>query len=394
MKSVSRVLVCLGLISALLSNALPCGPGYITPLFDTTSSPEAPYTDFAAGRLGIVKPRFRRSVLLVAYRWIAGNGLTASEQRDIVDVWRAEIDNRDQPDDTIDEAVKAWVALRAEVVGKDEPTPEIYVERTYGGYDFFPNCTKNAFETATETLGDRMSMHGREDKNVANWLAGQDQVFANCASGKRTPDDAPPGAPAWLVKDRAYQKAAAEFYSMDYDAAKKHFAEIAEDIDSPWAETAGYLIGRTLVRQASLSKDKKKSGDLYVEAEEILEKYAARGGKFSPSSERLLGLIKYRTRPRERVSELAKLLTPSGGNDNFRQDVIDYTWLLDKFEAELLAAEEKRKRELKEAEERRNLPPCVAGMPVNALCRGERPAALSLHDALPIFGRASCRERV
>ncbi len=372
MKPLSRFFVCLVLISALLSNALPCGPGYISPLFDTTSAPEAPYTDFAAGRLGIVKPKFHRSVLLAAYRWIAGGGLTPPEQQAIVEVWRAEIDNHDQPDDTIDEAVKAWVARRAEVVGEDKPTPEIYVERTYGGYDFFPNCTKIAFETATESLGDRMSLHGREDMNVANWLAGQDQVFANCASGKRTPDDAPPGAPAWLVKDRAYQRAAAEFYSMDHDAAKKHFAEIADDIDSPWAETAGYMVGRTLVRQASLSKDKKKSGDLYVEAEEILEKYAARGGKFSPSSERLLGLIKYRTKPRERVSELAKLLTPSGGNDNFRQDVIDYTWLLDKFELEILSAEEKRKRDLKEAEDRKNLPPCAAGMSINVLCQGER----------------------
>ena len=47
-------------------------------------------------------------------------------------------------------------------------------------------------------------------------------------------------------------------------------------------------------------------------------------------------MIAYRLRPKERVSELAKKIAIYGGNENFRQDVIDYTWLLDKFENEIL----------------------------------------------------------
>lgn len=342
MKSFSRFIVTFLLIAVLLSNALPCGPGYVSPLFDTTSAPESPYTDFAAGRLGIVKSSFPRSVLYATYRHVGGNGMNASEQQEIIKVWKAQINNRDFPDDTVDEAVKKWVNQRKKVEMKEEKPPEIYTERAYGGYDFFPNCTKNAFETAAETLADRITSHGQSDASVVNWVHAQDEVFQNCASGKRTPDDAGPGSPEWLQKDRAYQKAAAEFYSLDFESAKKHFAEIALDTESPWAETADYLVARTLIRQASLSKDEAKAGVFYDEADARLQKFVSRSGKFAASAERLAGLIAYRRRPKERVGELAQKLLNSA-NENFRQDLIDYTWLLDKFESEALAAEEKRK---------------------------------------------------
>lgn len=344
MKIIARLVVSLLLIAALFSNSLPCGPGYITPLFDVSSAPENPYADYASGRLGIIKPTFHRSVLYAAYRYISGGGLGAMEQKAMVDVWTAEIENKDFHDETVGEAVKAWVEKRKDVVGKEEKTPDVYVERSYGGYDFFPNCTKNAFETATETLGDRISSHGPSDPSVKNWLKAQDQVFQNCSSGKQTPDGVPTGAPDWLQKDRAYQTAAAAFYSLDYNEAKRRFAEIAQDSGSPWAETADYLVARTLIRQASLSKTPEKAAPFYDEAEKHLEKFSSRSGKFSASAERLLGLIKYRRHPKERVSELAKMLSRDG-DENFRQNVIDYTWLLDKFESEALTADEKHKQE-------------------------------------------------
>ncbi len=362
MKSLVHSVVSLMLLFAFLANALPCGPGYVTPLFDTTSAPEAPYSDYAAGRLGIVKPTFHRSVLFAAYRYIAGTGLSNLEQQAMIEVWKAEIDNKSTRNDSVDEAVKAWVDKRKDVVGKEEKTPDIYAERSYGGYDFFPNCTKNAFETATETLADRASAHGPSDPNLLNWIKAQDRVFENCASGKQTPDDPPAGAPEWLQKDRAYQRAAAEFYSLDYEAAKKHFAEIAQDSESQWQETADYLVARTLIRQASLAKAKEKAAAYYKETEKHLGRFISRSGKFSASAERLMGLVKYRNHPKERVSELAKILAFNGGNENFRQDVIDYNWLLDKFQSEILSEEEKRKEAAKPKDVNANLP--AANSPV------------------------------
>jgi len=348
MKSFFRFATTFLMLLAFLSQALPCGPGYSTPMFNNEKAPENPYSDFASGRLGIIKPGFHRSVLFAAYRYLNGGSFSADDQAALVDLWKAEIDRNYAPQDNVSESVKAWVQKRKEVVGKEEKTPEIYVERAYGGYDFFPNCTKNAFETATETLGARMTSHGPSDPGVLNWVSGQDKVFNNCASGKQTPAELPAGSPEWLQKDRAYQRAAAEFYSLDYRSAKLHFAEIAQDTESPWAETADYLVARTLIRQASLSKSVGSATPLYQEAEARLEKFVS-GGKFAASAERLLGLVKYRLHPQERVSELAKTLSFRTGNDNFKQDLTDYTWLLDKFESQTLEAEAKRKQVLEEA---------------------------------------------
>ncbi len=343
MKTISRIIVALVLISAFLSSALPCGPGYVTPVFVTSSAPENPYSGYAAGQLGIVSPGYRRSLLYVAYRYVNGGSFTPDEQKALVTLWKSDIDRNYTATDDMSDTIKAWVDKRAEVVGKDEKVPDIYAERSYGGYDFFPNCTKNAFETATETLDDRASTHGPSDSGVQDWVKAQDDVFSNCSSGKRTPPDAPVGAPDWLQKDRAYQKAAASFYSLDYTDAKRRFSEIAEDSDSPWRETADYLVARTLIRQASLTKSAKSTKPLYEEAEARLRKFIGGSSKFAASAERMEGLISYRLRPQERVSELAKKLAFQSGDDNFKQDLVDYTWLLDKFETETLSAEAKRK---------------------------------------------------
>lgn len=353
MKNIIRFVVSAVLIGAFSVNALPCGPSYISPVFEYEHAPENPYQNFAAGKIGIIKPSHRRIVLLAAYRYLNNRGFSDLEQKALVEVWRAEFDNIAYETDDISETVKKWVEKRKAVVGKEEKTPEIYVERTYGGYDFFPNCTRSAFETAAQTLADRIASHGADNKDVKDWVKAQDTVFQNCASGKATPDAANDEMPEWLQKDRAYQTAAAEFYSLDYDSAKRRFADIALDYNSPWRETAEYLVGRTLIRQASLSKDKTKSNQLYIEAEQNLSNVAAKNGKFSDSAEKMLGLIKYRIRPQERVRELAQIIAAQG-DANFRQDLIDYNWLMDKFEKESLETEEKRKEEIKKIEEAAN----------------------------------------
>lgn len=355
MKNTIRFAVSTVLIFAFFANALPCGPSYITPIFEYEHAPENPYENFAAGKIGIIKPSQRRIVLIAAYRYLNGNGFSAPEQKALVEVWNAEFNNQPYETDDINETVKKWVEKRKSVVGKEEKPPEIYVEREYGGYDFFPNCTKNAFETAEKTLADRIASHGSDNKDVKDWVNAQDKVFENCASGKSTPDASNDAMPEWLQKDRAYQVAAAEFYSLDYDSARRHFAEIAQDYQSPWQETAEYLVGRTLIRQASLIKDKTRTNILYTEAEQNLSNVAAKGGKFSDSADKMLGLIKYRLRPQERIRELAQTLATQG-DTNFRQDLIDYNWLMDKFEKEALEAEDKRKEAEKQKEENVNAP--------------------------------------
>ncbi|HEY8560848.1 MAG TPA: hypothetical protein VIL74_10775 [Pyrinomonadaceae bacterium] len=354
MKNLIRFGAAVLLIFAFLTNALPCGPSYVSPVFEYDYAPENPYENFAAGKIGVLKPSQRRIVLLAAYRYLNGGGFSAPEQKALVEVWNAEFNNRPYEEDDVGETVKQWIEKRKSVVGKEEKTPEIYVEREYGNYDFFPNCTKSAFETAIETLSDRAASHGSEDPFVRDWVAGQDKVFENCASGKATPAPLTEAMPEWLRKDRAYQLAASEFYALDYDSARRHFAEIAQDYDSPWQETAEYLVARTLIRQASLIKNKTNSEMLYAEAEQNFSNVAAKGSKFSNSANKMLGLIKYRLRPQERVRELAQIVATQG-DANFRQDLIDYNWLLDKFEKETLEAEDKRREQIKQLENSNNV---------------------------------------
>lgn len=343
MKRRIQIIFSIILIFSFYLSVLPCGPSFVTPLFDYKSAPENPYLNFAAGKIGILKPTYHRSVLFAAYRYLNGGTFTAAEQQALVDVWNADFNNRDYNDDDVSDAVKAWVEARKPVAEKEEKPPQIYVEREYGGYDFFPNCTKNAFEVATETLKNRSLSYGSDNADVKNWLAAQDKVFSNCSEGRQSIEEANASMPEWLQKDRAYQLAAASFYSMDYADAKKRFAEIAQDFQSPWQETADYLVGRTIIRQASLSKSEETANRFYAEAEEVLYRLASSGNKYNASADKLLGMVKFRLHPEQRVRELAQALSYRSGGENFRQELIDYTWLLDKFEKEALETEEKRR---------------------------------------------------
>lgn len=338
-----RVLSLLLSLTALFSFAPlaeACGPSSIQPIFVFKNSPDLPFQEYARGRIGIVQSGFGRKTLFIAYRYLNGGSFPSDEQEALVEALRGKA-----PEDDGGKALKAWIAARTEIMSSEEKLPEIYTERRFGGYDFFPNCTGNAFEVATETLKNRAATYGLEDLNVRAWLAAQDVVFQNCHGTGMIPAELGPESAGWLRKDRDYQIGAALLYSLNFDAARERFAKIANDVDSSWHETADYLIGRTLVRQASLSGDDKTKRELYGRAENHLQLISARQGRFSKAAQKLVALIKYRERPEERVRELAGILANQSGEDNLKQDLIDYVWLLDKFEDRILKEEERKRKE-------------------------------------------------
>lgn len=326
-----------------------CGPSFIEPVFVFKESPDPPFNEFAGGKIGIVKPQFGRKTLVIAFRYLNNSSFGSEEQKALVEALHGT-----PPEDEGNEAVKTWVSTRKSFLKEGDKLPEIYTERQYGGYDFFPNCTKNAFEVATETLKDRVGTYGAEDQGVRAWLMMQDAVFQNCGGGENKPAELGAESPKWLRKDREYQIGAALLYSLNFDAARARFEKIARDNESPWQQTADYLVARTLVRQASFAKDEAAKKEFYEQAEAHLQLLLGKGGKFSNASQRLLGLVKYRLRPEERVRELAKVLETQSGNENLRQNLIDYVWLLDKFEAQIWQAEAKRKETQKPAEQSEN----------------------------------------
>jgi hypothetical protein len=319
----------LALHCAVPANA--CGPSFIRPVFLFENSPDLPFAEFTKGKIGILKPTFGRKTLTIAFRYLNGGSFTTDEQKVLVTALSGKAVEEPATD-----PVKVWVETRKQFLAENEKLPEIYVEQRYGGYDFFPNCTPNAFEVASETLKARVASYGAGDKNVQAWLKAQDTVFQNCSSAGNFPEALGNETVEWLRKDRDYQIAAAHFYSLKFDQARKLFTAIALDAASPWQETADYLVGRTWIRQASLTQNETESDEAYRQAELYLQALQIRSTKFARATARLLALVKYRIHPEQRMRELAQLLAYQNGNDNIGQDLIDYVWLVDKFETEKL----------------------------------------------------------
>lgn len=351
--------------------SMGCGPSFIAPIFVFKGSPDLPFNEFVNGKIGIVKPSFGRKTLVIAHRYLNGGSFGSEEQEALVDALKGSV-----PEEAGSDAAKTWVAARKSFLKEREQLPEIYTERRYGGYDFFPNCAKNAFEVATETLKDRAGSYGADDPNVRGWLAAQDTVFQNCSGGGSIPPELGGESPVWLRKDREYQIGAALLYSLRFEAARARFEQIAADPESPWQDTAAYLVARTLVREASFAKDENRKRQLYEQAELQLQQLLVNGGKLANASLKLLGLVKYRIRPEARVVELGRALDTQNGNENLRQDLIDYVWLLNKIEGQVLKEEAQRKAAQKPAEQRKDPDPGFINKQAQeryeAIQRGER----------------------
>ena len=148
MKLPHRALAIALVALVLLNYAAPavgCGPWPTEPIFVFKESPDLPFSDFTAGKIGIVRPSLGRKTLVIAYRYLNGGSFTGDEQQQLLEALKGTA-----PEEDSIEAVKAWVKARQELLGDDQKLPQIYTEREKGGtYDFFPNCTSNAFEVAT-----------------------------------------------------------------------------------------------------------------------------------------------------------------------------------------------------------------------------------------------------
>ena len=317
----------------LLLTATPrvsaCGPFMIEAIFVHTVHPDYPMDRFAAGRIGVVQPSYARSYLYVAYRYLSGSSFTADEQKALTSLWKDRLEFGWSAGD--EDWVKTWLEARKKVVAQDPAPITVYRSREKPNeYESYLNCQKDSFDTAIATLNERIATYGADSANVKTWLEAQDQVFSNCGGGSSIPADLPSDADALMRADRAYQIAAANFYSTNFDAAREGFESIAADTKSPWQRQAVYLVARTLARKASLGPPEQKQESLTA-AEAQLRKILADKNlsALHPASTRLLNLVRLRAHPAERLKELAHALTTKTANASLKQDLWDYTVLLD-----------------------------------------------------------------
>ncbi len=327
----SLVVVLLLVLLFNSTSTLACGPFLIEAVFVHTVHPAYPMDRFAAGRVGVLQPSYARSYLYVGYRYLAGSGFTDSEQRVLTEFWKNRLDYGSSEGE--EDWTKSWLEARHKVASQDPEPISVYRNREKPNeYESYLNCPNDAFETATATLNERIAKFGADSQQVKSWLAAQDQVFSNCGGGSVIPEPLPSDADALLRADRAYQIAAASFYAGDNDGARKAFEAIAADTSSPWQRNAVYLVARSLVRKASLGPSEQKQESLSA-AEAQLRKVLAdkKLSSLHAASTRLLNLVRLRLHPAERLNELAHILAAKSENQNLKQDLWDYTTLLDGF---------------------------------------------------------------
>jgi hypothetical protein len=251
-----RALLAVVLMASLLPYLGPrlaqaCAPVFAVAVFHYKRHPDLPRDRFIRGNLGVIQPTWARSYLVLSYRYLAGVGLDDSERDQVRDYFK----DRDTQwwDRTGNDWPARWKKLRDRVPGIAHPDlPEL----TAGQYafdeatnSFTLNCAEDAYRTAVYTLADRTRRFGLRSAAVRDWTAAQNAVFANCGRGETViPAPAAAGLPPLIQADRAYQTAAAYFYAGDDAEARRRFAAIGEDAQSPWSTISRYLVVRTLVR--------------------------------------------------------------------------------------------------------------------------------------------------
>ena len=297
-------------------------------------SPEDAAGRFARGQLGILQPSFPRFYLIIAYRYLTGVGLNAEERKALFGPETASPSPffRQEPN-----AVQEWRNARARVTGGGAAL-NINPYKVINGNNYFLvyfNCNDDAFLTAAKTLDDRIGQLGLQSPAVKEWVAAQDQVFSNCSEGHSIPAPLDSTAPALMRADRAYQIAAANFYTGDLEAAERMFRSIADDHDSPWSRVAPYLVARTLIREATLGvKGVGADRDKLVAAEAQLQSILNDPAQSAmhPAARKLLDYVRVRLAPGKRMHDLAAALTLKDSQATINQNSSDYRFLYDAFE--------------------------------------------------------------
>jgi hypothetical protein len=308
---------------------LACGPFFDYPRFWFVRQPAVPHESFLAGDLGILDPSFSPAYLYVAYRHLTGIGHQGESRAAVTSFWpESATARREAP-------VSIWSRARAAAGGAGRmPRIEAYrlVERQADGYVYhaaYGNCLDDAFVTAARVLEDRVERFGEDSAAVRRWVAAQDEVFSNCRGGRTIPEPLGSDAASLERADRAYQIAAAHFYSEDYRQAERLFSEIADDSSSPWSTLAAYLVARCRIRAATVGGEPRRES--FTAAAAVLDGLLADSSReeIHQAARELRQYLRIRLDPETARRELVESLTARPLARPLRQRLVDYFYLLD-----------------------------------------------------------------
>lgn len=297
----------------VVRQALACGPFLTTARFDDIGVPDTPMKDFAAGKLGILRPTLSKENLVIAYRYMEGWGLDEAARAEVLTPPKIE-NGGPSPEPDV------WLKARAAVMG-GEPT-KIDPFTQLKKYNSYVRIQAGAFTHAAAKLEELSKTHGAKSPELTEWVKGQDQVFASIATSPVIPSVVK--GPEWLRAERQYQIAAAFFYAEKFDDARKAFYAISLDKGSPWQAWGVYLQARCWVREATLKPlhgepMDKTSLRPYQQAQGLLEGLLK--SKYLPddvqeAAQDYRDLVRHQTEPgRLRDEALVQLSAPKPGEE-------------------------------------------------------------------------------
>jgi hypothetical protein len=306
------------MVVGLLAVAIPsnsCGPFFTNMVFVRQPVPDD-VAGFLNGNLGVIQSTYITRFLALSYRMLSGPPLTAQEKQTTLKGWESQSIYLDSPSGdpqvpaqtAMASAIDSWKHERAAVEPALSDVKVDTVQTVPGQqYEDYDNCLADAFANAARTLTARAREHAAEKAQLAEWINGQDAVFTNCGGSGAMPTAV--SQPVWLAQDRAYQTAAAHFYRSEFAPAQDMFAQIAADPNSPWRGLAGYMVGRCLLRSASLPATDKINQDLLNQAAAQFRKVAASGGPYAAAAGELLNMVELRTNPGVAAARLGNAIS-------------------------------------------------------------------------------------
>jgi len=318
MRALAR-LVCATAIAAAVAAGyvIACGP-FMTLMRPSEAIRPAQLQPYDRGELGVVREHFARRYLVQAFRRFSGKPPIAVAPKP--PVYTPYVPEKDRG------AQLQWRDLHKRVTGVD---PAFDTDRRIAQYQLITNCLDDTFASAARTGQARVDKYGASSPEVREWFRAQDAVLANCSGDTLVlPDPAPASADALTKADRAYQIAAAHFYAMEFDEAEKGFRRIAADATSPWRPYGRYLVGRAMLRDATIPETLDK--DLMIAARTEFRATLAdpNAASLHESAKGLLRFIAFRTQPAQLLRDMAQTIA---GADTVTDDQLhEYELVMDR----------------------------------------------------------------
>lgn len=292
----------------LFTGARPCGPFIPTFNLVVLRVPDGTRSEWLAGRLGLLQPLLPTADLVVAWRWLAGVGLSLEEQVALLGPVEPEPGMSGR---------QAWKqALQVAGVPPLEPKAsragENYQEQTVIG--------EHALSLAARTLREHLRTYGKDSQPVRAWVEAQQQVFA-----LELPPAAEAGLPPRICQDRAYQMGAAQFYREDFLAALDAFKAVAADPANPLRGWANYLVARIHAKVGAIAGSDLDAAEALKRLAELQKDPAL--ADLHADAAALENRIRFRDNAPVFYAELIAHLGSRNRGPALVQDVEDLRWL-------------------------------------------------------------------